>query len=267
MIRRPGRLALDAVTGCVVLFLIGPLLIIIGASFTTTPYLTFPPRGLTLHWYRELANHLDLLHSFVTSLIVACGAGIAATVIGTATAFALNQDEAVWRERLRAFAISPLVLPTIVTGVALYSFLQVVNIGATYFSLIVGHTVITVPYVVRTVGAALTGLDPSLAEAASGLGARDTRVFREVVLPAIAPAMLVSLLLVFIVSFDQVSLSIFLASPTADPLPVRLYSYLEFGLDPMVGAASALMIGFAYALVLLVEHLVGVDRLFARGAE
>lgn len=259
------RLALNVATGAVIAFLIGPLVVVVFGSLTSTSYIAFPPHGLTLKWYRELWAHPDLLQAFIVSLVVAGSTSVASTAIGTLAALALHSDAAFWREGLRNIVLSPLILPTVVTGVALYDFLQKVNIGSAYIGLIIGHTLITIPYVVRTVGAALFELDPGLAEAAAGLGAGWARVLREVVLPAILPAMVASVLLVFIVSFDQVSLSIFLADPDTTPLPVRLYSYLQFGLDPMVAAVSALMIVFAYVLVVLIERLFGLGQLFAKG--
>jgi len=259
-----GRLLLNAVTGLVIVFLIGPLLIIMVGSFTTTTYITFPPQGFTLHWYRELLVMGDLLDATITSLIVAALTSVAATVIGTLAALALAQTEAVWREQLRLFAIAPLVFPTVVTGVALYDFVRGIDLESVYVALVIGHTLITVPYVVRNVGAALGGLDPALSEAAAGLGAGWVRIGREVLVPALAPALLVSVLLVFIVSFDQVSISIFLADSDTTPLPVRIYNYLEWGLDPRVAAISSITIVMAYAVVVAVQRLIRLDRVFGR---
>lgn len=261
-----GRLALNAVTALVIVFLIGPLLIIIVGLFTTTTYLTFPPQGFTLHWYRQLLLMDDLLDATITSLIVAACASVAAMIVGTLAALALAQAEAVGREALRLFAISPLVFPTVVTGVALYDFVRGIDLESTIVALVIGHTLITVPYVVRNVGAALGGLDPALAEAAEGLGAGWFRIGREVLLPALAPALLVSVLLVFVVSFDQVSISIFLADSDTTTLPVLIYSYLEWGLDPRVAAISSITIVMAYAVVIAMQRLVGLDRVFG-GAE
>jgi putative spermidine/putrescine transport system permease protein len=261
-----GRLLLNGVTALVIVFLIGPLLIIMVGSFTTTTYITFPPQGFTLHWYRELLLMGDLLDATITSLSIAALASVAATVIGTLAALALAQAEAVGREQLRLFAIAPLVFPTVVTGVALYSFVRGIDLESAFVALLIGHTLITVPYVVRNVGAALDGLDPALAEAAEGLGAGWMRIGREVLLPALAPSLLVSILLVFVVSFDQVSISIFLADSGTTTLPVQIYSYLEWGLDPRVAAISSITIVMAYVVVVAVQRLIGLDRVFGRAS-
>lgn len=260
-----GRALLNTSAALVVLFLLGPLLFVIGGSFTTTKYLTFPPVGFTLDWYQRLLGHRDLLDAFIVSTVVASAACILATVIGTITAVALHQTSSRMREYLSAFVTSPLVLPTVVTGVALYSFFQDIQFNGPWTWLIIGHTIITIPYVVRNVGAALMELDPACVEAAMGLGAGWSRIMWSVITPIVAPAILVSALLVFIVSFDQVTVSIFLATPDTTPLPVRIYSYLEFGLDPMVAAVSTLMILFAYVLVAVIERVFGLHRMFGKG--
>jgi putative spermidine/putrescine transport system permease protein len=260
-----GRLALNSATALVVIFLLGPLLFVVGGSFTTTKFIVFPPQGFTLAWYQNLIRHEDLLEAFGISIIIAAAATAAATTLGTLAAVTLHQTPIVGTEKIRAFVTSPLVLPTVVTGVALFNFSQEVGVGASFAWLIIGHTLITVPYVVRNVGAALMGFDPALPEAAESLGAGWFRIMWSVIVPAVLPAMLVSAMLVFIVSFDQVTVSIFLSTPDTTPLPVRLYSYIEFGLDPMIAAVSTLMILFAYVLVVFVERLFGLNRLFGKG--
>lgn len=259
------RIALNLVAALVILFLIGPLLVIAGASVTTTRYIVFPPQGFTLDWYAKLLGYPDLLDAFTVSTIVAAITAVAATVLGTLTAVALSRSAGMGRELLNAFVTSPLVLPTVVTGVALFTFFQDIEFDAPWSWLVIGHTLITVPYAARNVGAALAKLDYAQVEAAMGLGARWPRVIWSVIVPAAGPAIVVSAILIFVVSFDQVTVSIFLSTPDTVPLPVRLYNYLEWGLDPMIAAISTLLIVFAYLLVAALERLLGLHRLFAKG--
>lgn len=260
------KLAFNITTAMVILFLIGPLLLIVGASFTTTRYITFPPVGFTLEWYEKLTGYPDLLNAFYVSTVVALLTALFATVLGTLSAVALHRSTVLGRELLRAFVTSPLVLPTVVTGVALFSFFQEIEFDAPWSWLVIGHTLITVPYAVRNVGAALAALDQSQVEAAQGLGATWPRVLWSVIFPAAGPAIAVSAILIFVVSFDQVTVSIFLSTPDTVPLPVRLYNYLEWGLDPMIAAISTLLILFAYLLVATLERLLGLHKLFGKGA-
>lgn len=261
------RTLLAVATGIGILFLIGPLVIVIGGSVSDSPFVQFPPEGFTLKWYAAMMRRDDFLVSFADSvLIAACTTGLAAA-IGTLAALGIHLlGSRGLREGFSVFVLSPLVLPTIITGVALFQAIRWIDVDLPYVSLIVGHTLITIPYVVRTVGAALIGMDQSILEAAESLGAGPGRVLAQVLVPAIAPAILVSLIFVFIVSFDQVTVSLFLTSPDVTPLPIRIYNYIEFAIDPMVAAVSTALIVFAYLLVVVLERMVGLNRVFGRGA-
>ena len=259
-----ARLSLNIWTALVVTFLVGPLLVIVAGSFTETSYVTFPPKGFTLHWYEQLWGREDFLESFIDSILLAVIATVAATIIGTVTAIGLSRDRFVGREVFRAFVMSPLILPTVVTGVALYQFVRVTEIDSNMLGLVIGHTLITLPYVLRTVGAAIISLDPQYQEAAESLGAKPVRVLFQVTMPAIAPAILVSIIFAFIISFDQVTISIFLTGPDVTTLPIRIYTYIEFAIDPMIAAVSTLLIVFAYLLVVALEKAFGLNTVFGQ---
>ena len=160
----------------------------------------------------------------------------------------------------RAFLMSPLVLPTIVTGGALLQFYYLIDMDAPMTGLLIGHMLITIPYVCRTVGAGLVGLDPAIEEAAGSLGAGGLRTLLKVTLPAIAPSIMAAMIFVFITSFDQATVSIFLAGPDMMPLPVRIYAYIDFAVDPMVAAVSTLLIIFAFGVIALLQKMLGLDR-------
>jgi putative spermidine/putrescine transport system permease protein len=259
-----GRISLNSWTTVVMIWLLGPLIVIVAGSVTEAPYVTFPPVGFTLKWYRQLMGRADFLHSFVDSIVLATVATLLAVLLGSVAAVALSRDKFAGRELFRAFLMSPLILPTVVTGVALFQFSRLMGITSNMVGLVVGHTLITLPYVVRTVGAAIVNLDPTLAEAAESLGARPARVLLRVVMPAIAPAILVSIIFAFIVSFDQVTISIFLTGPDVMTLPIRIYTYIEYAIDPMVAAVSTLLILFAYALVVALERVFGLGQVFGQ---
>lgn len=254
--------ALNVAAWLVVAFILGPLVIIVGGSFTTTPYVNFPPTGFTLDWYRQLLGRADFLHSFVDSLKIGIATTVIATVIGVAAAVGFSRSRFVGREAFRVFVMSPLVLPTIVTGVALMQFFHMVGFISTLAGLVIGHTLITIPYVVRTVGAGLAGLSHEIEEAAQSLGAGPLRVLLRVTLPAIAPSILASTIFVFVTSFDQVTVSLFLTGPDVVPLPIRIYTYIDYAIDPMVAAVSTLLILFAFVVVALLQWLLGLDRAF-----
>ena len=258
-------LLMQVMAGVTVLFLLAPLVVVIGGSFTTTDYVTFPPHGFTLRWYAALAAKGDFIRSFADSLLLAAACAMVATPLGTLAALALHRDAGRGREWLRSFLLAPLLLPTIVTAVALLQFYQRAGFDQIFLGLLIGHVLVTTPYVVRSVGAGLAGMDPAIVEAAQSLGAAEGRILLRVLLPGLVPALLASVIFVFIISFDETTLSLFLSGPDMMPLPVRIYNYIEFAIDPMVASVSTVLILFAYLLVILLEKLVGLDRAFGGG--
>ena len=257
--------AIDVAGWLVVLFILGPLVIIIGGSFTETPYVAFPPTGFTLRWYEQLMHRRDFLDSFLISLSLAALCSLGAMLLGVSASIGLYRHGFTGRPIFRAFLMSPLVLPTIVTGVALLQFYYLIDMDAPLTGLLIGHVLITVPYVVRTVGAGLVGLDPAIEEAANSLGAGGWRTLFRVVLPAIGPSIMAAVIFVFITSFDQATVSIFLAAPGVMPLPVRIYNYIDFAVDPMVAAISTLLILFAFGTIAALQKLLGLDRVMGVG--
>ncbi len=257
--------ALDILGWLVVLFILGPLIVIIGGSFTETPYVAFPPAGFTLRWYEQLLHRGDFLQSFLISIVLAVLCSLCAMALGVAAVIGLHRHGVTGQRLFRAFLMSPLVLPTIVTGVALLQFYYLIDMDAPLTGLLIGHILITIPYVCRTVGAGLVGLDPALEEAAGSLGAGGLRILFRVTLPAIAPSIMAAMIFVFITSFDQATVSIFLAGPDVMPLPVRIYTYIDFAVDPMVAAVSTLLIIFAFGLIALLQKVLGLDRAMGTG--
>jgi putative spermidine/putrescine transport system permease protein len=244
----------------VVLFLLGPLVIIIGGSFTETPYVAFPPVGFTWRWYGQLLHRGDFLQSFLFSVWLGVLCCVGSMVLGVTAVIGLHRHGVAGSRLFRAFLMSPLVLPTIVTGVALLQFYYLIELDAGMAGLLIGHVLITIPYVIRTVGAGLVGLDPALEEAAGSLGAGGLRTLLRVTLPAISPSIMAALIFVFITSFDQATVSIFLAGPDTMPLPVRIYNYIDFAVDPMVASVSTLLILFAFGLIAVLQRLLGLHR-------
>lgn len=256
---------IDWIGWLVVAFILGPLVIIIGGSFTETPYVAFPPVGFTLRWYEQLMHRGDFLQSFLVSVGLGVLCCIGAMMLGVAAVIGLHRHGLAGSALFRAFLMSPLVLPTIVTGVALLQFYYLIELDAPLSGLLIGHVLITIPYVVRTVGAGLAGLDPAIEEAASSLGAGGMRTLLRVTLPAIAPSIMAAVIFVFITSFDQATVSIFLAGPDLMPLPVRIYAYIDFAVDPMVASVSTLLILFAFGIIALLQKLLGLDRAMGVG--
>jgi putative spermidine/putrescine transport system permease protein len=243
-----------------------PLVVIVLTSFTTLGYVSFPPQGFTLRWYGEALRKREFLESFYLSLGIAAVTAVLAVVLGTPVAIAIARHRFIGRALVNAFFMSPLILPTVVIGIALLQFYNRIGMGATAGSLILGHVIITTPYAIRLVMASLTGLDPSVERAARSLGASPLRAFLAVTLPLIVPGIMAGGLFAFITSFDNVTLSVFLATPRMVTLPVRIYNLWDQPIYPWLVAICSMVILWTVLLIAVVERVVSVRGLFGGGA-
>lgn len=246
-----------------VVFLLLPLVVIVSTSFTTTEYLAFPPEGFTLRWYAQFLEDASYINSIALSAWLAVAATVTAIVLGIPVALVLARSKERWNGVVAALFLSPLVLPTIVIGAALLQFATQMGFARTWFALYVGHTVLVVPYVVRTGLASLVGFQVSLEEAARDLGASPVQTFFMVTLPIIKPGVIAGALFGLIISWVNVELSIFNSTAALLPLPVKLFNYVQYAIDPMIAAVSAGTIYVAVVVVLLIDWIIGIDRLNA----
>ncbi len=246
-----------AFTG-VLLFL--PTCVIILASFTSTSYLSFPPAGLSLRWYARLLASSEILRAAQTSLIVAVLATAGAVGFGVLTAFPLVRGRFRGRDAVLAFTLAPIMLPSIVLGIALLFFFGFLQVRLSLATLVASHILITFPYVVRTSAAALVQVDPALEEAATNLGASSWQALRHVTLPLLAPGLAVGAGFAFVESFDNLALSIFVAGQRQETLPMRLFQLLVSDIDPVVAAVSTTLITASFVVLLTVHRLAGFGQ-------
>lgn len=244
-------------------FLALPLVVIIGTSFTETAYLKFPPKGFTLSWYAKFLADGSYLDSMWLSVSIASVATICAAVIGVLSALVIARSDLPGKRLLNAIFLSPLILPTIVIGAALLQYANTLGFARSYFALAVGHTVITVPYTLRTVLASLGRLDKSFEEASHDLGSGGFGTFFLVTLPIIKPSLVAGALFAFIISWINVELSIFNTTAALMTLPVKLFNYVQYAVDPTIAAVSAMTIYVAILAVLVLDVFVGIDRIAA----
>lgn len=258
--RRPdaGRLTYLAVNVAVLAFLLAPIGIVAVFALNPTPYISFPPVGVTGRWFAKFFSGQEFMASFWLSLRVAVAVLALATVIGAACALALVRGGLPGARLLTAFFMSPLMVPAILTGLALFQVYLLLGIGRPIWGLVMGHTLVAVPYVLRTTLAVLQNFDRSVEEAAAALGASPARVFLEVTLPLIRPGVIAGGIFAFIVSFDQFPISLFLVAPRGETLPVVLFNYMKFDLDGAIAAASMVSILLALLVVLALERLIGL---------
>jgi putative spermidine/putrescine transport system permease protein len=250
----------------VYIFLLAPIAVVMLASLTATNFVTFPPRGITLAWYAAIFAHPEFVDSLVLSLTVGLGTALVAGTLGTLAGIAIARERVAGAGVWLALLSSPLIVPTVVLGIALLQWFTILALPAGFVPLVIGHTVLALPYVVRLVCAGLAGIDPALERAAAGLGATPLQRLRHVTLPLIAPSIIAGALFAFITSFDDLTVALFVVSTNVMTLPVRIYNYMQFNYDPLITSVSTVMIVLSIVLVIVVERVIGVGRLFGKAA-
>ena len=238
------------------IFLIGPLLVVVGVSFEPTQAFRFPPSGFSFRWYGNFfANEAFVRAFFRVSLVVALAVSIAATVLGSLAAIGLTRYVFSGRSSIEAAFLAPIVVPEILLAAALFLFYTRIGLQGTLVSLIFAHLLIAIPYVVRTVSAGLTHVNPSLEEAAMCLGATRAQAFCKVTLPLIRSSLLSGAIFAFLISFSDINLALFITGPDTVTLPVHIFSQIIWEGDPTIAAASALQIVVVGVLLSIVQKM------------
>ncbi|MDN0075208.1 ABC transporter permease [Crenobacter sp. SG2303] len=244
-------------SGLTLLFLVLPVLVIIPLSFNESSFLVYPLTGFSMRWYHDFFTSAEWMRSLKNSLIVAPSATVLAMVFGTLAAVGLTRTEFRGKALLMSLLISPMVVPVVIVGVAGYLFFAPLGMDASYFTLILMHAALGVPFVVITVTATLQGFNHNLVRAAASLGASPLRSFFKVTLPLIAPGVISGALFAFGTSFDEVVVTIFIAGPEQATLPRAMFSGIRENLSPTIAAAATLLIAFSVVMLLTLEWLRG----------
>lgn len=217
--------------------------------------LRFPPQLFTVDWYVKFTTDSDWINAAIRTVIVGASATLMASTIGTMAAFAVIRGNPRSKSLVEAIAIGPLVIPPVVLAAGGYSLFLKLHLVGSYVGLSIMHAVLGVPYVYLIVSAALSRIDPNVELAALSLGARQWQTFRQVTLPTILPSVMTAALFAFLVSFDEVVVTVFLAGTLGPTLPVRIFSSLSFAVSPVVAAASTIQVIAAVVLLALLGIL------------
>lgn len=243
-------------------FLLLPVGIVVLAGLNAGNFLTFPPQGLSLRWVQAFLTSSVFIGSFLWSFALAALAGLTSTVLGTMTSLVLTRYQFPGRGFLSALFLSPIMLPGLVIGLGLYIYYisAVPMLAKSFWGLLVGHIIVTMPYVVRTVSASLYHFDLSLEEAARNLGAGPLKAFFQVTLPIIQPGIMAGSIFAFVMSFGQFDVSLFLSQPAFTPLPITMYEELRFRYTPVVAAAGIFAIALVVTGILVTSRLTDLKR-------
>jgi putative spermidine/putrescine transport system permease protein len=243
-------------------FILAPSLAIFAVSITTLDYTAFPPTGFTVHWYAVALKTPEFIDSLKLSLIVAAAVAVLSAIIGTAASLAIRELPERPRAAVVTVVMTPLLLPAIIIGISLLQFLSMVGMGLSPASLVIGHLIIATPYVIRFVLDSLRIIPRNLEWAASSLGSPPWRTQFLVVLPSIWGGVLSGAVFAFMISFENVTVSTFLASPGMTTLPVLILGFASAPVGPWLVAACSMSIVFTIGFMAIVERFVGVQSLY-----
>jgi putative spermidine/putrescine transport system permease protein len=242
-------------------FLVLPLLSIIASSIGEDAFLRFPPRGFTLSWYERML-HLD---QFITplwvSLRLALVVAVLSAVSGALAAYAIARARWLRSAGIDTVLILPIILPSLVVGLALLVLFNLMGITNPWLTLIFGHVAVTLPLVLQTSTSLVATLDRNFEHAAMTLGAKPMTVTRLIVLPLLRPAIIGGLIMAFALSFDEFVISILLAHGGVSTFPVQLFQYMRFSVNPTVAAISTVLIAATCLIVFALSRVVGLDTL------
>ncbi len=256
---RNGPLAL-AYHALFVTFMLAPILVVCFVAFTPEGYLSFPTDRWSLRWFEAIGRYPEFISAFWRSLWLGALSSAIAVAISVPAALAIGRYRFPGREAMTALFMSPLMIPHLVLGIAFLRFFTQIGLGGTFTGLVLSHIVVVLPFALRLTLASAVGLDRSIEHAAVSLGASESVVLRRITLPLVLPGLVSGWALAFINSFDELTMTVFIAAPGTETLPVRMFLYIQDNIDPLVTSVSACVIAIT------VVALVVLDRALRSGA-
>ena len=263
--RRPrfsaGTIVWQVVIWTILAFLLVPSLIVIITAFNDQKAIDFPPQSLSLRWFRVAFAYDDFRLGFANGVIITAWASVIAVIVGTTAAYAIDRFDFSAKAALETLLLSPLVIPHFTVGLSFLILASNIWLTQSYALVIVTHVVLVLPFVLRNVYVSLRNLDPSIARAAEGLGASRLQVFLRVDLPLLLPGVFGGWLFAGIISFNEVTATLFVTVQRNQTLPVAMYAYVRDAADPSLAAVSTLLIISTAALLIFADRYLGLRRL------
>ena len=244
-----------------VAFMLAPILVVCFVAFTPEGYLSFPTDRWSLRWFYAIARYPEFISAFWRSLWLGAISSAIAVAISVPAALAIARYRFPGREGLTALFMSPLMIPHLVLGIAFLRFFTQIGLGGTFTGLVLSHIVVVLPFALRLTLASAVGLDRSIEHAAVSLGATESVVLRRITLPLVLPGLVSGWALAFINSFDEVTMTVFIAAPGTETLPVRMFLYIQDNIDPLVTSVSACVIAITVVALVLLDRAFGLERM------
>jgi putative spermidine/putrescine transport system permease protein len=252
-----GKLGLSAAVAAILLYLIFPVIVVVAISFSAGNFLVFPPPGLSLRWYGAFFGDERWLEAGANSVLLAGLASTIALLLGTVASYALLRGRFPGRRLIEANFMAPIIIPSIITAVSLFIAFAKTGIRGTFGALVLAHTILVVPYVVLIMRVAIRSFDERIEQVAFTLGASKLRVLWSIVLPNLVPSAVAAWIFAFIISFDEVVVTLFLAG-THMTIPKRMFNELVLQINPTITAIATILIGIntvaVYLLILFMRR-------------
>lgn len=244
-----------------VIFMLAPIVVVCWVAFTPDGFLSFPTTHWSLRWFYAIARYPEFVSAFWQSLGLGALSSALAVGFSVPAALAIARHRFKGREAVTALFMSPLMIPYIVLGIAFLRFFTEIGLSGSFTGLVLAHIIVVMPFALRLTLASAAGLDRSIEHAAVSLGASEWTVLKRVTLPLVIPGLASGWALAFINSFDEVTMTVFIAGPGTATLPVRMFLYIQDNIDPLVTSVSACVIAITVAGLVALDRAYGLERL------
>jgi len=262
---RPNRaaMALGLYVIAFMVFLFLPIVVVVTVSFSSATYIAFPLPGLSLQWYARVFDYAPFMQSLRISIELALASAVLGALLAVPAALWAARSQTRLANAVSIFLLAPISVPAIVLGFSLLYMLSAMAIGVSFTSLLITHTVVSIPYIARTVLAVYRSVPPDFEEAAAVLGASQWHTFWHVTMPTIRPGIFAGGMFAVLISLDNLPLSFFFGSASTNTLPVVMLSYMQNQFDPSIAAISTIQMLIAVVVLLVVNALYGIEKLTA----
>ncbi len=249
------------VTVAMLTLMLAPIVLVVWMSFTPLAYFVLPTTSFSLRWYREALAYPGFIDGFMLSAELAAIAALLAVTCAFLAAYGLARYPLPGKAALLAFFTSPLLVPAVVFGIAALQFVNRIGLYNRLVGLVLAHMVVVTPYAIRTLHTALAAVPEEMEWAAMALGAPRLRMLTRITVPLCARGLITAFLFCFLLSFSEVTMTIFMTGPALQTLPIRIYSYMSDRIDPMVAAVSSLVVFVSLLVVFALSAVQGVRRM------
>ena len=263
LLNKVGRIVFHIFAFLMVVYFTLPMIVAVMMSFTPTRFLRLPTTEWSLQWYVAFFNNQKWVDGLWNSMIVAGITIVISLIVGLTAAIAFSRYKFKWNTTLYTLALTPVFTPAVIIAMSLLAVAYKTGMWGGYTIIAIAHSLWAFPLVIMVLRVSLESLDRSLEEAARGMGASPLRVFYEIILPLIAPSIMVGALFAFIISINEFIMALFLGTSQTETLPRIVYPTLRYSLTPLVASASGILMLLTVGVLLLAARLMNLRKMIS----